>query len=112
MDTLPTPLHALIGAIKSGLNHVSISLSASDTHSRKNINKSIEESLIEFAEMARIAERAGLIVRGGIQCAFGCRYKGEISEQFLIDLAKSHLDLGIDKLSLADSTGMGNSVQV
>ena len=112
MGTLHTPRHALIGAIKSGINHASISLSASDTHSRKNINKSIEESLIEFAKMARIAKEAGLIVRGGIQCAFGCRYKGEISEQFLIDLAKSHLDLGIDELSLADSTGMGNPVQV
>ena len=98
-------------AIKSGLNHVAISMSASDTHSRKNANKSIEESLIEFAKMARIAKEAGLTVRGGIQCAFGCRYEGDISEQFVIDLAKSHLDLGIDELSLADSTGMGNPVQ-
>ncbi len=99
-------------AIKSGLNHVAISMSASDTHSRKNANKSIEESLIEFAEMARIAKEAGLTVRGGIQCAFGCRYEGEISEQFVIELAKRHLDLGIDELSLADSTGMGNPVQM
>ena len=98
-------------AIKSGLNHVAISMSASDTHSRKNANKSIDESLIEFAKMARIAKEAGLTVRGGIQCAFGCRYEGDISEQFVIDLAKSHLDLGIDELSLADSTGMGNPVQ-
>ncbi len=98
-------------AIKSGLNHVAISMSASDMHSRKNANKSIEESLIEFAQMARIAKEAGLTVRGGIQCAFGCRYEGEVFEQFVIDLAKSHLDLGIDELSLADSTGMGNPVQ-
>jgi hydroxymethylglutaryl-CoA lyase len=99
-------------AIKSGLNHVAISMSASDTHSRKNANKSIDESLLEFSEMARVAKEAGLIVRGGIQCAFGCRYEGEISEQFVIDLAKLHLDLGIDELSLADSTGMGNPVQM
>lgn len=98
-------------AIKSGLNHVAISMSASDMHSRKNANKSIEESLIEFAQMARIAKEAGLTVRGGIQCAFGCRYEGEVFEQFVIDLAKSHLDLDIDELSLADSTGMGNPVQ-
>ena len=99
-------------AIKSGLNHVAISMSASDTHSRKNANKSIKESLVEFAEMARVAKHAGLIVRGGIQCAFGCRYEGEISEQFVINLAKRHLDLGIDELSLADSTGMGNPDQM
>ncbi len=99
-------------AIKSGLDHIAISLSASNSHSRKNANKSIEESLVEFADMARIAKEAGLTVRGGIQCAFGCRYEGEISEQFVIDLAKRHLDLGIDELSLADSTGMGNPVQM
>jgi hydroxymethylglutaryl-CoA lyase len=99
-------------AIKSGLNHVAISMSASDTHSHKNANKSIEESLIEFSEMSRVAKEAGITIRGGIQCAFGCRYEGKISEQFVIDLAKRHLDLGIDELSLADSTGMGNPVQV
>ena len=99
-------------AIKAGLNHVAISMSASDTHSRKNANKSIEKSLVEFAEMASVAKEAGLTVRGGIQCAFGCRYEGEISEQFVIDLAKRHLDLGVDELSLADSTGMGNPVQM
>lgn len=99
-------------AIKSGLNHVAISISASDTHSHKNANKSIEESLIEFEKMVRVAKEAGLTMRGGIQCAFGCRYEGQISEQFVIDLAKRHLDLGIDELSLADSTGMGNPVQM
>jgi hydroxymethylglutaryl-CoA lyase len=99
-------------AIKSGLNHVAISMSASNTHSLKNANKSIELSLIEFAEMTRVAKEAGLTIRGGIQCAFGCRYEGEISEQFVINLVKRHLDLGIDELSLADSTGMGNPVQI
>ncbi len=88
-------------AIKSGLNHVAISMSASDTHSRKNANKSLDEALIEFSEMARAAKEADLTVRGGIQCAFGCRYEGQISEQFVIDLAKKHLDLGLDELSLA-----------
>ena len=99
-------------AIKAGLNHVAISMSASDTHSRKNANKSLQEALVEFAEMAKVAKEAGLTVRGGIQCAFGCRYEGQISEQFVIDLAKSHVDLGIDELSLADSTGMGNPTQM
>lgn len=99
-------------AIKAGLNHVAISMSASDTHSRKNANKSLEASLIEFAEMAKVAKEAGLTVRGGIQCAFGCRYEGQISEQFVVDLSKKIFDLGIDELALADSTGMGNPAQV
>jgi hydroxymethylglutaryl-CoA lyase len=99
-------------AIKAGLTHIAISMSASDTHSRKNVNKSLDEALLEFSEMSRVAKEAGLIVRGGIQCAFGCRYEGQIPEQFVVDLSKRHLDLGIDELSLADSTGMGNPNQM
>jgi hydroxymethylglutaryl-CoA lyase len=99
-------------AIKAGLKHIAVSMSASDTHSRKNTNKSISESLVEFSEMVKLAKEAKLIVRGGIQCAFGCRYEGQISSEFVSELAQRHLDLGIDELSLADSTGMGNPFQI
>jgi hydroxymethylglutaryl-CoA lyase len=99
-------------AIKAGLKHIAVSMSASDTHSRKNANKSISESLVEFSEMVKLAKEANLTVRGGIQCAFGCRYEGKISEDFVTELAQRHLDLGIDELSLADSTGMGNPFQI
>lgn len=99
-------------AIKAGLKHIAVSMSASDTHSRKNANKSISESLVEFSEMVKLAKEANLVVRGGIQCAFGCRYEGHISEEFVKELAQKHLDLGIDELSLADSTGMGNPLQI
>lgn len=95
-------------AEKAGLNHLSISLSASDTHSRKNANKGINDSKKEFATMVKVAQSAGITIRGGIQCAFGCRYEGAIAENLVIDLVKHHLDLGINEISLADSTGMGN----
>ncbi|MCU0340125.1 MAG: hydroxymethylglutaryl-CoA lyase [Spirosomaceae bacterium] len=95
-------------AVRAGLNHVAASISASDTHSRKNANKSLEEAQTEFEEMLRVAKAEGLRVRGGVQCAFGCRYEGKISEKVVLELAKRHLDLGVDEIALADSTGMGN----
>jgi hydroxymethylglutaryl-CoA lyase len=58
--------------------------------------------------MVRTAKTAGLTVRGGLQCAFGCRFEGRIDPETVIDLAKRHLDLDIDELALADSTGMAN----
>ena len=99
-------------AAQAGLTHVSASISASDTHSRKNANKSLEAAQVEFAEMVRVAKAANLTVRGGLQCAFGCRYEGRVSEQVVIDLAKRHLDLGVDEIALADSTGMGNPAAI
>jgi hydroxymethylglutaryl-CoA lyase len=99
-------------AAKAGLKHVGISISASDTHSRKNTNKSLDEAQQEFLTMVTEAKRLGLVVRGGIQSAFGCRYEGAISEELVIRLAQQHLDAGVDELAIADSTGMGNPLAV
>jgi hydroxymethylglutaryl-CoA lyase len=95
-------------AISAGLSHLSISLSASQTHSIKNTGKTIEASKKEFAEMVKLAKTANVTIRAGIQCAFGCRYEGKIDKNAVINLAKHHLDLGVDEISLADSTGMAN----
>jgi hydroxymethylglutaryl-CoA lyase len=99
-------------AVKAGLTHISASISVSDTHSRKNANKSLNEAQLEFEEMLKIAQEANLTVRGGLQCAFGCRYEGHIAEQKVLELAKRHLDLGVSEIALADSTGMGNPAAI
>ncbi len=94
-------------AVDAGVAHLSISLSASSTHSVKNTGKDIESSKQEVKQMILLAKKHGIRVRGGIQCAFGCRYEGNIQGDVVCDLAKFLLDQGIDELSLADSTGMG-----
>ena len=95
-------------AVDAGLDHVAASISASDTHSRKNTGKSLEEVQAGYAEMVRTANDAGLTVRGGLQCVFGCRFEGAIDPNAVLDLVKRHLDLEIDELALADSTGMAD----
>ena len=99
-------------AIKAGLNHLAISLSASNSHSLKNANKTIEAAKLEFKEMVQLAQSEGITVRGGIQCAFGCRYEGNIDPQVVYDLTQHHLDVGVPEIALADSTGMGNPTQI
>jgi hydroxymethylglutaryl-CoA lyase len=95
-------------AVAAGLRHVAASISASDTHSRKNAGVSLEEAQNRYAEMVRTAKNAGLTVRGGLQCAFGCRFEGRVDPVKVVELVKRHLDLDIDELALADSTGMAN----
>ena len=58
--------------------------------------------------MVRTAKDAGLTVRGGLQCVFGCSFEGAIVPDAVLDLVKRHLDLEIDELALADSTGMAD----
>ncbi len=98
--------------IDVGLNHLSCSISASDLHSQKNTRKTLAEAKTAFSEMVTICKDNKITVRGGIQCAFGCRYEGQINKQVVLDLVKHHLDKGIDELALADSTGMANPMQV
>lgn len=99
-------------AIGAGLNHIACSISASNTHSQKNARKTLAEATTAFSEMVSLCRQHDVQARGGIQCAFGCRYEGVIKKTHVLDMVKSHLDLGIDELALADSTGMANPAQI
>jgi len=58
--------------------------------------------------MVKVGQHQGLGIRGGLQCVFGCRFEGEIDRAVVLDLVKEQLDLGVDEVGLADSTGMAN----
>ncbi|MDA0990872.1 MAG: hydroxymethylglutaryl-CoA lyase [Verrucomicrobia bacterium] len=99
-------------AMAAGLRHVDLSISASETHSRRNLNRSIGEALSAFRETVARAQAQGLSVQGGIQCAFGCAYEGWVDPKRVLDLVEAYLETGVNELLLADSTGMANPRQV
>lgn len=99
-------------AISAHMIFLAISLSASDAHSRKNTGMNLGEAKEEFKNNMQFALREQRVVRGGIQCAFGCRYAGNIPSDLVLDLIKFQLDSGISELALADSTGMGHPAQL
>jgi len=92
----------------AGLAQVDISVSASDAHSRRNANRSLEDALDEFKVMVNRARQCGMVVRGGIQCAFGYQRADDVGSETVIEIARHHLDLGVDQLALADSSGFAN----
>jgi len=98
--------------IAAGLDHLACSISASNTHSQKNARKTLNEAKDAFKRMVQLCKQNDIISRGGIQCAFGCRYEGVISHSHVLDMVKHHLDCGIDELAIADSTGMANPLQI
>ena len=95
-------------AARAGLKHVAASISASDTHSRKNANADLPQARKRMAEMVKVGRENGLKIRGGLQCVFGCRFEGAIDPETVYDMVKEQLDLGIDEVALADSTGMAH----
>ena len=99
-------------ALSSGLAHVSMSISASDSHSQRNTNRTSAEALKEMVSLIEQAKKRGLNVRAGVQCAFGCVYEGRIAEGKVLSAAESMVQAGADELNLADTTGMGQPLQV
>jgi hydroxymethylglutaryl-CoA lyase len=99
-------------AVASGVRHLAISLSASNTHSLKNTRMDIETAKADFVRNVKLARKNNIVVRSGIQCAFGCRYEGAIPRERVYDLVRHHLDSGVEEIALADSTGMANPWQV
>ena len=95
-------------AINTPLKHLACSISASSTHSEKNSRQTLVEAKQNFSQMLSLAKGNQMKVRGGIQCAFGCRYEGKIDQQVVLDLVDRYLNEGVDEIALADSTGMAN----
>jgi len=99
-------------ALKCGLGHLSMSSSASDSHSLKNVKRPAVETFASLLELIRQAVGSGLDVRAGIQCAFGCVYEGAVAEDRVIEMAVRLAETGANELNLADTTGMANPLQV
>ncbi len=93
-------------ALACGVGHVSMSVSVSDSHSRKNAGRPAAEALAAMVELIRNARSQGLEVRAGLQSAFGCVYEGTIAEEEVLKAAERMASAGIEEMNLADSTGM------
>ncbi|WP_461202041.1 hydroxymethylglutaryl-CoA lyase [Anoxybacillus sp. TBDG-1] len=102
----------LEGALAANIDEVSVFMSASETHNRKNINKSIEETYPVLKEVIDEAKRANKTVRGYVSTVFGCPYEGEVSVERVIAVSERLFELGIDELSLGDTIGVANPIQV
>jgi hydroxymethylglutaryl-CoA lyase len=89
-----------------------MSVSASETHNRKNTNRSLAEARAEIRPMIERALAEGITVRAGIMTAFGCAYEGSIDPAVVTDLAAMYSGLGVHEINLADTTGMANPRQV
>jgi hydroxymethylglutaryl-CoA lyase len=99
-------------ALKCGPGHLSMSSSASNSHSLRNVKRPAAEAFASLLALIRRAVDAGVAVRAGIQCAFGCVYEGTVAEDRVLEMAGRLAETGADELSLADTTGMANPLQV
>jgi hydroxymethylglutaryl-CoA lyase len=98
-------------AIAARASEVAVFLSASETHSRKNINKTIAEALAGYREVIAAARQAGLPVRGYLSVVWGCPYEGAVPVERVVTITRELLDMGVAQVSLGDTIGVGSPRQ-
>ena len=87
-------------------------LSASETHNRENVNRTIEESLSELEQVIPEARAEGLRCEGVISTSFGCPYEGRVDPGAVIGIAERLAAAGCEEVGFGDTTGMANPAQV
>src|SRR3712207_846963 len=92
-------LQGLDRALACGVREVAVFGAASESFSRRNINCSIEESLVRFAPVVERALAAGLRVRGYVSCVLGCPYEGDIAADAVVRVAGALLAMGCYEIS-------------
>ncbi len=99
-------------AVRDRFDEVSVFLSASETHNRKNVNRSIEESLAGLERTLAAAGESGLRREGVISVSFGCPYEGEVPPERVLEIAERLAAAGCEEVGFGDTTGMANPRQV
>lgn len=99
-------------AKQAGLKQIAVFMSATESHSKKNINKSIDEAIDTLKEVVSAARRDGKAVRGYLSVVFHCPYEGKTDPEKVAPLVRKLFDLGIDELSLGDTIGAATPSQV
>ncbi len=99
-------------ALDSGLTELEAVVSASDTHNRKNVNRSTQESLDEIAEIISLAHDRGASCQVVVSTAWGCPYEGDVPVERVVAVASRAVADGADAISFGDTTGMATPGRV
>jgi hydroxymethylglutaryl-CoA lyase len=93
-------------------HEVNVFMSASESHNRHNVNRSVEESLSGLERVLGRARAEGLRCEAVISVAFGCPYEGHVPPERVFAIARRLRDAGAQEIGFGDTTGMANPAQV
>jgi hydroxymethylglutaryl-CoA lyase len=94
------------------IDEVNVFLSASESHNRHNVNRSVSESVAGAEAVFAEAGAAGLRCEGVISTSFGCPYEGDVDPGRVLEIAAALAAAGAAEIGFGDTTGMANPVQV
>jgi hydroxymethylglutaryl-CoA lyase len=98
--------------LRDHFDEINVFMSASETHNRKNVNRSMQDSLTALERVLPRAREAGLRCEGVISVAFGCPYEGAVPPERVFEIAHRLAAAGAQEIGFGDTTGMANPRQV
>jgi hydroxymethylglutaryl-CoA lyase len=101
----------LARARAAGMREVAVFVSASETHNRRNVNKSIGDTIAAFEDTIGPARAEGMRVRGYVSTSWGCPYEGQVDPAKVVGIAMKLLNMGCYQISLGDTIGVGTPRQ-
>jgi hydroxymethylglutaryl-CoA lyase len=105
-------LSGLDRALHASVTEIAIFAAATETFSRKNINQSIDESLVNYRAVCDRALASGLRIRGYLSTAFGCPFEGSVDPLRVAEIAERIAGLGVFEVSISDTIGIAHPGQV
>ena len=99
-------------AAECGIGHVSIFVSVSETHSRRNAGCSVGEAMSGASTLIGLAKGRGFTVQAGVMNAFGCHFEGAVAGGRVLEMITRFAGEGADEINLADTSGLANPRQV
>ena len=112
MSALVPNRRGLDTALAAGMREIAVFISVSETHNKKNVNKTVDETIDAFREVIPPALAAGLQVRAYVSTAFGCPYEGDVDPVKVVELTGRLRDMGVYQASISDTIGVANPRQV
>ena len=109
MSALVPNRRGLETALAAGMKEIAVFLSASETHNKKNVNKTIAETLAAFDDVVPHALAANVKVRAYVSTVFGCPYEGDVDPARVADVAARLHAMGAYEVSLGDTIGTGTA---
>ncbi len=98
-------------ALAAGIEEIAVFISASETHNRKNVHKTVADTIAAFRAVIRPAVDKGLRVRGYVSTLWGCPYEGAIDPRAGLRIARELVEQGCYQVSLSDTIGVGTPLQ-
>ncbi len=99
-------------ALEAGVKRIALFAAASETFSRKNLNRSIAESLDDYRPVARQALAAGMSLRGYLSTCFVCPFEGPVAPDRVAALTAELLEMGVDEVGISDTIGVAVPPQI